>query len=110
MFKKSKVKPNPIKTRKEVAVWVGRALSSNEVAMRMLLELADVITLQQQVIQALHEKISTNTQSPEASEALHEMEQGLSKKLLGTLSEIHDQIQPILKSIDESCKTLEGML
>ena len=51
-----------------------------------------------------------DTQSPEANEAFREMEQGLSKRLQGTLGEIHDQIQPIIKSIDEACKTLEGML
>jgi len=110
MFKKSDGKASPIMTRKEVAVWVGRALSSNEVAMRMILQLVDVITLQQQVIQALHEKMTTETQSSEASDALHEMEQGLSKKLQGSLGEIHDQIQPILKTIDESCRNLESML
>jgi FtsZ-binding cell division protein ZapB len=110
MFKKSNGKPSPIMTRKEVAVWVGRALSSSEVAMRMLLQAVDVITLQQQVIEALHEKITMDTQSPEANEAFREMEQGLSKRLQGTLGEIHDQIQPIIKSIDEACKTLEGML
>ena len=63
MFKKSNGKPSPIMTRKEVAVWVGRALSSSEVAMRMLLQAVDVITLQQQVIEALHEQIKLKAKS-----------------------------------------------
>jgi hypothetical protein len=110
MFKKSEGKYGQIMTRKEVAVWMGRALSSSEVAMRMILQLSDVIILQQQVIQALYEQHAAQPQSAEVTEALQEMEQGLSKKLQGTLGEISGQIQPILRSLDESCQTLEGML
>ena len=110
MFKKSEGKFGQFMSRKEVAVWIGRALSSSEVAMRMILQLSDVMILQQQVIQALYEQRAAEPQSAEATEALQEMEQGLSKKLQGTLGEIRSQIQPILKSLDESCHTLEDML
>jgi hypothetical protein len=110
MFKKSRGKDSETMARQEVAVWMGRALSSSEVTMRFLLQLADVITLQQQVIQALYEGQSSQTQSAESSEALQEMEQGMSKNLQDRLNEIRDQIQPIIKSLDESCQTLEAML
>lgn len=110
MFKRSEGKHGQIMTRKEVAVWIGRALSSSEVAMRMILQLSDVIILQQQVIQALYEQRAAQPQGDEATKALEEMEQGLSKKLQGTLGEIRGQLQPILKSLDESCQTLETML
>jgi hypothetical protein len=110
MFKKSRGNDRETMARQEVAVWMGRALSSSEVALRFLLQLVDVITLQQQVIQALYERQSAQTQSAEASEALREMEQGLSKDLQDRLGEIREQLHPILKSLDESCQTLEAML
>ena len=78
--------------------------------MRMLLQLSDVIILQQQVIQALYKGHTEQPQSGEADEALQEMEQGLSKKLQGTLGEIRGNIQSILKNIDDSCQGLEVML
>ena len=110
MFKKSRGNESETMARQEVAVWVGRSLSSSEVALRFLVQLVDVVTLQQQVIQALYEGQSAQPQSAEASEALREMEQGLSKNLQDRLSEIREEIHPILKSLDESCQTLQAML
>jgi hypothetical protein len=85
-------------------------MSSNEVTIRLLLQLTDVITVQQQVIQALYEQSISPDVSDSAREALQEMDQGLSDKLQGKMSEINEQLQPILKIVDESCQNLESML
>lgn len=96
--------------RKETAVWLGRALSTNEVTMRLLLQMADVVSVQGQVIQALHEQVQSRPLEASSEQILASMDADLPAVLQGKLAEIHDQLAPILKQVDESCKALEGMI
>jgi hypothetical protein len=96
--------------RQESALWLGRALSTNEVLLRALLQTMDIVQVQQQVIQALHERARADAQHGDPSEALEQMEQGLSAELQAKLADLREQLAPILDMVDESCRTLEGML
>jgi hypothetical protein len=96
--------------RQESALWLGRALSTNEVLLRALLQTMDVISVQQQVIQALHERARADAPNGQPPEALEQMEQGLSAELQAKLADLREQLAPILDMVDESCRALEGML
>jgi hypothetical protein len=110
MVKKKTGKTGEPMTRQEAAVWLGRALSSNEVAIRLLLQLTDVISLQQQAIQALYEQSVSFGESDATREAFQQLECGLSDDLQAKLNELRKQLQPILKMVDEACRNLENML
>ncbi len=103
--------PGNLMSRKETAVWLGRAMSTNEVNLRVTLQLLDVIEFQQRVIQALYEKVAPtpgNGQPPTG--ALLEVDQGATKGLLDKLTEWRTELDPVLKIVDDACRKLEGML
>jgi hypothetical protein len=110
MLRKNRGAKAEMMGRKETAVWLGRALSTNEVTMRLLLQMADVISVQQQVIQALYERALSKQQGPASSESLERMDADLSTVMQKKLAGIHDQLEPILEQVDKSCRTLEGMI
>jgi hypothetical protein len=103
-------KKSDIMERKETAVWLGRSMSTHEITMRMVLQLLDVVTIQQQVVQALYEKTQGEIDGGPPLEALEQLEQGLSDDILQRLTEIRGQITPVLQVVDDSCQTLEKML
>jgi hypothetical protein len=96
--------------RHEAVVWLGRSMSTHEVSMRVILQLLDAITIQQNVIQALYERSAGIEGAQATTEALGQMDLGLTRDLLKRLGEVRDEIKPILSMVDESCRTLEKML
>jgi hypothetical protein len=110
MLRRGRGKKSETMGRKETAVWLGRALSTNEVTMRLLLQMADVIAVQGQVIQALYERTHSKPLRASSEEVLEKMDADLSAVLQEKLAGIHDQLAPILEQVDESCKALEGMI
>jgi hypothetical protein len=96
--------------RQEVAVWLGRSMSTHEVMLRVVTQLVDIVTLQQQVIQGLYDKSLGYSDGGPPVEALKRLDNGLSEDLMSRLAEISDQISPILGMVDDSCQELEGML
>jgi hypothetical protein len=96
--------------RQEAAVWLGRAMSTNEVTLRVTLQLLDVITFQQRAIQALYEKSSPVSGNGQPTGVLLELEQDASKGILAKLTEVRDQLTPVLKVVDDACRQLEKMI
>jgi hypothetical protein len=96
--------------RHEAVIWLGRSMSTHEVSIRMVLQLLDAITLQQRVIQALYEHAQGIAQSEASADALEQMDLGLTSDLSKRLEEVRREFGPILDMVDQSCKTLEGML
>jgi hypothetical protein len=98
-------------SRKETAVWLGRAMSTTEVNLRVILQLVEVIDFQQRAIQALTEKIVPPQGDGQLlTGALREIDQGATKGILDKLTERRGELGPILKAVDEACRQLEGML
>jgi len=48
--------PQDVMNRQETAIWLGRSLSTNEVTLRVVLELLDVVAFQQAIIKQLYEQ------------------------------------------------------
>jgi hypothetical protein len=109
-MKRKSAPQGDVMPRQEAALWLGRSLSTNEVLLRALLQTMDVVHVQQQVIQALHERARADAPNGHPSEALEQMERGLSAELQAKLADLREQLAPILDMVDESCRALEGML
>ncbi len=103
-------RPQDTMGREEAAIWLGRAISTHDVTIRVLLQMMDVLSVQQQVLQGLFETNEAGDNGPQPSEALEEMSRGLSEELLNNISELRAQVAPILEMVEESCQTLEKMM
>ena len=102
---------NSFMTRKEAALWLGRAMSTTEVNLRVTLQLMEIIDFQQRVIEALTAKVApTQGDGHQLSGALLEVDQGATKGILDKLHERRAELEPVLKVVDDACHTLEGML
>ena len=95
--------------RHEAAVWLGRAMSTHEVSIRVIMQLLDAVTIQQNVIQALYEA-SQGVATEASADAFEQMEVGLSRDLLLRIEEVRHELKPILEMVDQSCGTLKDML
>jgi hypothetical protein len=98
--------------RRELAVWLGRALSTDELTLKLVLQLLDVVAFQQGLIQELAKNIPTahidgNGNMPEA---LKELEGGATERILRDLNDLRDQIRPVLTAVEDSCTQLEKMI
>ena len=51
--------PQDVMSRQETAIWLGRAMSTSEVTLRVVLELLDVVAFQQAVICSFKTNIFT---------------------------------------------------
>jgi hypothetical protein len=96
--------------RRELAVWLGRSMSTHEVTLRMLRQMLDVIALQQRIIEAQYQAASGMGPEGETGEVLARMEDGLTADLLGQLAQLREQVSPILDMVDQSCLSLEQMI
>jgi hypothetical protein len=96
--------------RKEAAVWLGRALSTDELTLRLVLQLLDVMAFQQGVIQDLVEKAGAQSTNGHPTEAMKAMDAGASKRILQELNDLRGQIKPVLEAVEQSCTQLEKML
>jgi len=97
-------------SRQETAVWLGRAMSTSEVALRVVTQMLDLIELQQRTLQAMQEVItqSEGISIPEGLEQV--LKEGTSPETLKQLEEIRQELKPVLKAIDDACIKLERMI
>ncbi len=72
--------PKDIMSRQETVLWLGRALSTNEVTMRVVLELLDVVAFQQAVIKEFYEQSSRAGDNGQIPETSLKIEPGISEK------------------------------
>jgi len=98
---------NLFMNRKETSLWLGRSMSTSEVAIQTLLKLAPIIAFQQQVLQALVDQQQPGSLDVAQPDAITEMKTGASQEILKTLSEIDAQLKPIAKAVDQACAQLE---
>jgi hypothetical protein len=96
--------------RKEAAVWLGRALSTDELTLKLLLQLLDVVAFQQGVIQDLAQKAGSQSTNGKPSEAMKAMDAGAGKRILQELNDLRGQIKPVLDAVEKSCTQLEKMI
>lgn len=111
---KNPLKNNPAgspMSRQEAAVWLGRAMSTNEVNLQVTLQLMEIIDFQQRVLQTLTEKVAPPLGNGQRlSGVLLEVEQGATKGILDKLIELRGELEPVLKVVDDACHQLEAML
>jgi hypothetical protein len=105
MFKSSK-KSSPGMDRQSTALWLGRALSSDQVTMQALLQLVHIVGVQQQAIQALALRQAGQAPEPEQQEAL-DLVRAAENALLSRLAELEAELQPVLKAVEQACAELE---
>jgi thiamine kinase-like enzyme len=106
---KSNVPQADVMSRQETAVWLGRALSTNEVTLRVVLELLDVVAFQQAVIKQFYEQdhvVSVN-HNDQASEP--EMSE-VSQKIVEKLTQLREELDPVLKTVEDACQQFEKMI
>ena len=96
-------------SRQEAALWLGRAMSTNEVNLRVTLQLMEVIDFQQRVIEALTARV-VPSDGQQLSGVLGEVKHGATTGILDKIHEWRGQLEPVLKAVDDACHTLEGML
>ncbi len=94
-------------TRKETAVWLGRALSTSEVNLQIIMKLVPIITQQQRVIAELYKEISESLDDLPKAEVFVQMDEGASESIMGKLEEIQDQLKPIATMVSEACAQLQ---
>jgi len=96
--------------RQETAVWLGRALSTDELTLKLVLQLLDVVAFQQGVIEELVEKAGLQTTNGNPSDAMKAMDAGATKRILRELDDLRGQIKPVLQAVEQSCTQLEKMI
>ncbi len=95
---------------KETALWLGRAMSTSEVAIQTLLKLLPVLTMQQKVIQQLYEERRDAMDGKKNSDVFVEMDKGASELIVKKLEEIEKQLKPVAEMVDQACSTLQKAL
>lgn len=99
--------PKEVMSRQETALWLGRAMSTNEVTLRVVLELLDVVAFQQAVIKEFYEQGGEVRDNGQAPEATLEMEPGISEKIVEKLTQLREELGPVLKTVEDACEQFE---
>ena len=104
--------PQNVMSRQETAIWLGRALSTNEVTLRVALELLDVVAFQQAIIKQLYEQGHTVAahDNGQPSEPSLSIEPGISQKIVEKLTQLREELDPVLKTVEDACQRLEKMI
>jgi len=97
-------------SRQETATWLGRAMSTSEVALRIVTQLLDFMDLQQRTLQAMQEVIAQNEGISIPEELEQVLKDGTSPEVLKQLEEVRQELKPVLKAIDDACTQLERMI
>jgi len=109
MFGKASSTPknSSVMTRKETALWLGRSLSTNDLTLRTITELLSIVTFQQRMIQALYEKVEGKEPLPDHPDPFPEMEKGASDIAIKKLASTLEELNPVLKVVDEALEKLQ---
>lgn len=104
--------PQDVMSRQETAIWLGRALSTNEVTLRVVLELLDVVAYQQAIIKQLFEQGHAGPMYDhgQASEPSLNIEPGTSQKIVEKLTQLREELDPVLKTVEDACQRFEKMI
>lgn len=107
-----KEEPRDVMNRQETAIWLGRSLSTNEVTLRVVLELLDVVAFQQAIIKQIYEQGHTEAAhgDGQASGPSLNIEPGTSQKIIEKLTQLREQLDPVLKTVEDACLRLEKMI
>jgi len=95
-------------SRQEAVIWLGRAMSTNEVTLRVVLELLDVVAFQQALLKNLTDQARADDVN--GAEPPLEIEPGTAEKILEKLTQLREQVTPTLKVVEDACRQFEGML
>lgn len=93
--------------RQEMAVWLGRALSSDEVVLQAMLQLVHIIGVQQQALQALVRQQTGQPLEPDQQKALEAAGGAAGQDIFQRLQELETDLQPVLKAVGQACATLQ---
>jgi hypothetical protein len=97
-------------SRQEIAIWLGRAMSTSEVTLRVVTQMLDLIHLQHLTLQSVHEIITQNEGISIPEELEKVLKEGTSPETFKRLDEMRQELKPVLKMIDDACKKLEKMI
>ncbi len=93
--------------QQEFAVWLGRAMSTNEVTLRVVVQMLDMISLQQKTVQALVDHLAENGDSSQFEEIRNEFGQVGSAEILEQLEDVRKELEPVLDVVKKSCQQLK---
>ncbi len=106
--------PQDIMKRQETALWLGRAMSTNEVTLRVVLELLDVVAFQQATIKEFYEQghvaPTPGQDNGRTSESSLTIDPDISHKLVEKLTKLREELDPVLKTVEDACQQFEKMI
>lgn len=120
MMRRPGKKDAPIEgmSRRETAVWLGRALSTNEVTLRVVLDLLDVVAFQQAAIKQLTEQNRLRfagedgkvEQGEKVLEGQPDLETEIAQKVVEKLTRWREELTPVLHAVEDACQQCEKMI
>ncbi|HET8846244.1 MAG TPA: hypothetical protein VFN35_32580 [Ktedonobacteraceae bacterium] len=126
MMRRPGKKDAPIEgmSRRETAVWLGRALSTNEVTLRVVLDLLDVVAFQQAAIKQLTEqnrlrsagedgkveKVERGERGEKVMEGQPDLETEIAQKVVEKLTRWREELTPVLHAVEDACQQCEKMI
>ena len=111
MGRKRKVDPNKkMMDQKEIAIWLGRAMSTSEITLRVVNQLLDVMMLQQHMIRVVANRLTYPEAESQLEEIQEELEGGSPSKIIEQLTSIQNDVKPVLRAVDDSCQKLKEMI
>jgi|SRR5215470_2683962 len=102
--------PPDLMSRQETALWLGRAMSTSEVTLRVVLELLDVVAFQQAIIKEFYEQGLAMHLDVQADEPSLNIEPGTSQKIVEKLTQLREELDPVLKTVEDACQRFENMI
>jgi len=102
--------PPDLMSRQETALWLGRAMSTSEVTLRVVLELLDVVAFPQAIIKEFYEQGLAMHLDVQADEPSLNIEPGTSQKIVEKLTQLREELDPVLKTVEDACQRFENMI
>jgi len=102
--------PPDVMSRQETAIWLGRAMSTSEVTLRVVLELLDVVAFQQAIIKQFYEQGQAVHFDGQEDEPSSIIESGTSQKIVEKLTQLREELDPVLKTVEDACQRFENMI
>lgn len=96
--------------QQEFAIWLGRAMSTNEVTLRVVVQMLDMISLQQKTVQALVGHLAENGDSGQFEKIQNEFKQAGSAEILEQLEDVRKELEPVLKVVNKACQQLKRQI
>ncbi len=102
--------PVDVMSRQDTAIWLGRAMSTNEVSLRVVLELLDVVAVQQAAIMEFHKQSIAAHNNSQASTPMLSSQQADSERILEKLTQLRELVMPVLKVVEDACQQFEKII